>query len=314
MIDRQVLLFYVLSALFLVFEIVLGFLYYKKVYLPIIYIKRSLTNIVDEKNDLEFSFNSKHELYPLANHIAIIKNRMRDLLDREYTAILLKKQAELNALQSQINPHFLYNTLESIRGEAIIKGVDEIARMTKALSNMFRYSISHKENIVTLAQELSNLENYLIIQQYRFSNKFIIQKNFDSTDPEIMECPIPNLTIQPIIENAIYHGLEKKIGAGTIRITVYSTQSRVVISIDDDGIGISETKLREYNRMLNIDHEQIIMAQRWEHESIGLLNVNERIKLTFGADYGLHIFSTLGVGTKIEITLPNRANQKYNRF
>lgn len=304
----QELLFWMLTGIFVTIEIFIMYLFYKKVYQPIIFIKKSINNIVDEDNEIEFNIDSRSELYSVATGINTIKVRIRELLAREYTAKLLKKQAELNALQSQINPHFLYNTLESIRSQALVEGVNEIARMTKALSSMFRYSISQKESIVTFSQELKNTENYLTIQQFRFFNKFIIINNFNENDPSIMDCQIPKLTIQPIVENAIYHGLEKKSGTGTIKISAYATQNRIIINIEDDGLGMSERQVKEHNRIFNISQEQIVTSQRFENDSIGLFNVNERIKLNFGAEYGLHIYSTLEIGTSVEITLPKLPN------
>lgn len=303
-VQSHTVLFWITTSVFIAIEILMMYLFYKKVYKPIIFIKKSINNINNEKSEIDLNLDPKNELYSVANVINTVKGRIRELLDGEYTAKLLKKQAELNALQSQINPHFLYNTLESIRSQALIEGVDGIAKMTKALSSMFRYSISQKDSIVTFAQELKNTENYLTIQQYRFFNKFIIIKELNENDSAVMDCKIPNLTIQPIVENAIFHGLEKKSGTGTIKISAYSTLNRIVINIEDDGLGMQEQKVKEHNRAFNINREQIATSEVTEKDSIGLVNVNERIKLNFGSEYGLHIYSTLELGTNVEITLP----------
>jgi two-component system, sensor histidine kinase YesM len=303
-IHSHMVFFWLSTGVFVIVEIFMMYLFYKKVYKPIVFIKRSINNIANEKSEIDLNLDPRNELYSVASVINTVKGRIRELLDGEYTAKLLKKQAELNALQSQINPHFLYNTLESIRSQAIIEGVDGIAKMTKALSSMFRYSISQKDSIVTFAQELKNTENYLTIQQYRFFNKFIIIKELDENDCSVMDCKIPNLTIQPIVENAIFHGLEKKSGTGTIKISAYPTQNRIVINIEDDGLGMPEHKVKEHNGLFNFDREQIITSEVMEKNNIGLVNVNERIKLNFGSEYGLHIYSTLELGTNVEITLP----------
>ncbi len=303
-VQSHTVLFWITTGVFIAIEILMMYLFYKKVYKPIIFIKQSINNMTNEKSEIDLNLDPKNELYSVANVINTVKGRIRELLDGEYTAKLLKKQAELNALQSQINPHFLYNTLESIRSQALIEGVDGIAKMTKALSSMFRYSISQKDSIVTFAQELKNTENYLTIQQYRFFNKFIIIKQLNENDSSVMDCKIPNLTIQPIVENAIFHGLEKKSGTGTIKISAYSTLNRIVINIEDDGLGMPEQKVKEQNRAFNINREQIATSEVTEKDSIGLVNVNERIKLNFGSEYGLHIYSTLELGTNVEITLP----------
>ena len=130
---------------------------------------------------------------------------------------MLVKQAELNALQNQINPHFLYNTLECIRGKAMVQGAEQIANMTEALSAFFRYSISIQENLVTLEQELQNTKNYFLIQKYRFGNRFHL-RIFLVEESEAGEYLMPKMTLQPIVENAIFHGLEKsEIGRASCR-------------------------------------------------------------------------------------------------
>jgi len=302
--DIQETKFWILTGGFAAIETAVMLFFWSRIYKPIIFLKKSMDSIADESSWRTSNDMFAHGLYSLGASINSIKARMRELLDAEYAAKLLTKQAELSALQSQINPHFLYNTLESIRSQAIFEGVESIAKMTKALSSMFRYSISQKESIVSFAQEMRNTENYLTIQQFRFFSKFSIIKEFDESDPRISECRMPNLTIQPIVENAIYHGLEKKRGTGTVRISAYATQIRIVITIEDDGMGMSEQQVREHNRLFSADFEQIVTSQRLDRQSIGLSNVNERIKLSFGSEYGLHIYSTLKIGTKVEIALP----------
>lgn len=234
----------------------------------------------------------------------------KDTLDKKYSETILKKQAEINYLQSQINPHFLYNTLESIRGQAMVEGVDQIAEMTEALANFFRYSISRKGNMVTMEEEIKIVDNYLIIQQYRFNNKFNVTKILGEAT-EVLEYYLPKLTIQPIVENAIYHGLETKIGKGNITIRVTITGERMIIHIVDDGIGMPQDKLDVLNMSLNSgeDSNERINSKM---TGIALINVNRRIKLNFGEKYGITVFSTLGFGTDVEIVLPLILNI-YNR-
>ena len=138
----------------------------------------------------------------------LVGKKIKDSLDHEYNALICQKQAEINALQSQINPHFLYNVLDSIRGQALSERSVELASMTEALATFFRYSISKKGNMVSLADEMKNVDNYLFIQRFRFGNKIEIIKKIE--DEELMNCLIPKLTLQPIVENAIYHGLEHR--------------------------------------------------------------------------------------------------------
>lgn len=224
--------------------------------------------------------------------------------DKEFLFNNLSKKTEIDALQSQIKPHFLYNTLESIRGQALIEGASGIADMTEALANFFRYSISLKGSIVTLEDELKNIDNYFLIQQYRFNNKFNIVKKFDDCDEGILECSIPKLTLQPIVENAIYHGLEPKIGKGIVVIRIYNTQDRIVIIISDNGIGMEKEKVEILNEKFNNAFKFISENKEHKKSGIALINVDRRIKLLFGEEYGIKIYSALEIGTDVEIVLP----------
>ncbi len=220
-------------------------------------------------------------------------------INKLYSIKLRQKEAELNSLQNQINPHFLYNTLESIRGAALYHGITEIAAMSKALSLLFRYSISDRV-LVTIKEELQHLENYISIQNFRYENKFELQYNIP---PELMNYKVLKLTLQPLIENSIKHGLEMKLGKGTISLDVLVLDSNIKISISDDGLGIPAKKLEELNRSLMNEKYQAGMEGDRSGTGIGVINVNSRIKLYFGEQYGLKFRESL-VGTTVEITLP----------
>lgn len=209
-----------------------------------------------------------------------------------------KKHAEYLALQNQINPHFLYNTLESIRGEAITNKMDNIANMTEALATFFRYNISNVQNLVTLKEELNNVLSYYTIQKYRFGNKLCI--DIDVAEEEIYSLKMPKLILQPIVENAIFHGIERKRDNGLIKISVEVTQNRIIITIKDNGVGISEEDVEKLNKKLLRSNEDFSKSKK----GIALTNVNNRIKLMFGDNYGLYIYSSVNVGTDVKITLP----------
>lgn len=233
------------------------------------------------------------------------KDEKKDL-DRGYAAELLAKQAELEALQSQINPHFLYNTLESIRGRALVEGCEDVAEMAEALAALFRYSISQKGDLVTLEEELHNLGNYFLIQQYRFHNKFEVRYAIE--DPELLSALLPRMSLQPLVENAIYHGLETKIGKGIVMIKVTEYREKIEIAIEDNGSGIDDERLKQLNLWLS----QGLMPKEAEGARIGiaLLNVNKRIALYFGEIYGLRIYSTLGYGTDVRLTIPKNKKER----
>lgn len=238
------------------------------------------------------------------NEVCKIVQQCEKELRFESSVKMLDKQSQINALQSQINPHFLYNTLESIRGQAIIEEADEIAKMVEALSTLFRYSISQKDYLVTLRDEINNIKNYFSIQNYRFNNKFKLNINLDEEDNEVFDYYLPKLTIQPIVENAIYHGLETKAEEGKVIIDIIQTKSRLLITISDDGSGMDADTLETINQKICGEGFAVEEEQSSLRNGIALANVNNRIKIIFGEDYGIKLYSTLDLGTDVEITLP----------
>lgn len=232
------------------------------------------------------------------------------LLDKQNAIRLSTKQAEFLALQNQINPHFLYNTLEAIRGDALCAGMENIADITEALSTFFRYTITETGNLVTLENELDNAESYFKIQQYRFGEKLKIEVNLPKNEFDVLGIQFPKLTLQPLIENAVFHGLEKKAEGGTIKINVETTEDKVLVSIQDNGVGISEEKLGELNYILDHVSVNLISDDKMKLGSIAIYNVCRRIKLLFGEEYGIHIYSMVDVGTDVRIKLPRIQQQR----
>lgn len=226
--------------------------------------------------------------------------------NQELVSEVLKTQAQIATLQSQINPHFLYNTLESIRSKALLHDEDEIATMIETLALLFRYNISRGDEAASIADELQNVKNYIAIQNYRFRNKFLLKLDLEDETEDIFESyMLPPLTLQPIVENAVHHGLEKKIGQGTICIRAFQTQDKLIIQVRDDGAGISAETIDEIREKLRSASGIPKRTQVPKKGSgIALLNVNQRIQLFFGAQYGLDIISAPNVGTQVELTLP----------
>lgn len=232
---------------------------------------------------------------PLSRSLAALADDVR----AQYTEALIGTQAELDTLQSQINPHFLYNTLDSIRGQALFQGVSDIAEMTEALSTFFRYSISNRDSIVSLEQELENVRNYFRIQQFRFNNRFRL--SILPTQRENLEqCRLPKLTLQPIVENAILHGMESMLGAGTITIRVQGTERLVTVTVADDGRGMGAQPLQRLQA--RVRGEAVEGGSR--RGGLALPNIARRIRLLFGDAADLQIMSTPGMGTDVILTLP----------
>ena len=237
--------------------------------------------------------------------------RLDELIDRQNTMQLSTKQAEFLALQNQINPHFLYNTLESIRGDALAAGVSSIADITEALSTFFRYTITETRNLVTIGEELENVNNYFVIQQYRFGDKLTMNVNFRDDRNDILKIQCPKLFLQPIIENAIFHGLERRSDHGLLTIDISKVDQELHIDVSDNGVGIPEDRLKELNRSLaRVSVGAIVEDESGKKGGIALKNVCRRIKLLFGEQYGLHMSSIVGIGTKAEVVLPITYKQK----
>ncbi len=275
-------------------------LFYQNIYRPIVGIERLVMQIDAGHYDYDIvSMNKGKFLQPIFNRLKNIMDNMKKLSQSEYSSKVLIKQAELFALvMSDQSPFSAQYTGNDTRGQAISKGARDIEQMTKALSQLFRYSIINKGSMVNLEEEIQNVENYLTIQHYRFSNKFSF---INKVDKDTLKHRVPKLLIQPLVENAFQHGLETKVGAGEISIHAFRTQNRLIIQIKDDGVGIEKEKLDEINAYIAGMKNNLTQKENY---SIGLINVIERIKLNFGPEYGIKIYSIKGSGTMVEVILP----------
>jgi len=228
--------------------------------------------------------------------------RLSELLEEVYFSKLKEtemhlrqKKTELKMLQAQINPHFLYNALETIRGMALEHDIEEIGSMSAALARLLRYNVKDSGAPITVQQEVEIVEVYLRIQQFRFEDR--LEYDFDVPDWALRQ-PIAKFTLQPIVENSIAHGMERKLGKTKIRITaVPLSEDRFEIWISDNGPGIPEEALQRLRQRLEEDAPL-------EEMHIGMTNVHRRIRHEFGEPYGLKIRSVEGEGTEVGILLP----------
>jgi len=269
---------------------------------PLELLDKVLDRCMEDDIDCEYALKTVSDRIPFIRKIKALVSKCIDQKSRENITKMFDKQAELTALQSQINPHFLCNTLESIRGQALMDDNTEIARMVEALASFFRYSISQKGNLVTLRDELANIKNYMMIQRYRFNNRFSLEIIIDDEDEKAYDYLIPKLILQPVVENAIYHGLEDCMEGGKVIINVTTTENIMIITISDNGKGMDSKTLSELNR--KIHSENWDMGDEGRSNGIALPNINKRIQLLFGKEYGVNIYSTLSQGTDVEITIP----------
>lgn len=209
---------------------------------------------------------------------------------------LLRKKTQMVALQSQINPHFLHNTLETIKWKAIglTKSDNEVSMMITYLSRLMRITIETNDIVTSIEEEIEHARMYLEIQQIRYEDKLEIHWDID---PEIMQYKMVKITLQPLIENAIYHGIKPKEGIGRIDIKAYKDQDGIVFELLDNGIGMNDRLQQRINQYTPID--DVI-----EDTHIGLTNVNRRIKLIFGDEYGITVKSNRNIGTLLLIKIP----------
>ncbi|SFT16511.1 sensor histidine kinase [Paenibacillus sp. BC26] len=229
-----------------------------------------------------------------------LTGQLVDSNDRLLKSEIEKKRAEFDFLKSQVNPHFLYNTLDTIRGLASERGVPEIREMTGALSRIFRYSIKGQDT-VSLSDEIRIAEAYMNIQMIRFSHRFAFKHEI----PESLKGTIvPKMILQPLVENAVFHGLEPRYEQGTLTITAHydlNSGHDLILTVSDDGIGMSEEKLAGLKTRL---HARNRGTDSGKEAGVGLLNVHHRLQFQYDQDYGLDIWSRENQGTVVTIRIP----------
>lgn len=241
--------------------------------------------------------------YEWSKEYEAMMQKMHSLLEQKELVELYHSQAEYLALQNQMNPHFLYNTLEGIRSEALVGGLPNVGEMAEVLAKFFRYTISNVRNMVTVQDEINNVKHYYQIQKFRFGDKIALETIFEDNEEEIRKCYMPKLILQPMVENAIRHGLEPLVGSGKVTIRFQVVSRRLIVVVSDNGVGMKETDLQELNLRLEKIHvdEEDRMDQTG---GIAMSNVNSRIKLLFGEGYGIRFYSKENLGTDVELVLP----------
>lgn len=259
-----------------------------------------LTTVMETAADgdlgVRMQINAIDEIQKLVGSFNKMMTRIQELVEKNRAIEREKNLAEIKALQMQINPHFLYNTLNSIYSLSKQYGVKPVMDMTYSLSGMFRIIFSQTEDTVTIRESVEQLKHYVTIQKIRFEDKLNVI--FD-IEEEIYGCKVPRLLIQPLVENSIVHGIEKKKGKGEVNIIGYRMNEMIKIIVQDDGVGIEEKRLVQIRKMLESDET------KEDKDMIALKNVNRRLKLNYGNEFGLNIFSAEGRGTTVELLLPD---------
>ena len=259
---------------------------------PLKKLEDSLTGIGVDRNP-QIYIGGSQEIQHLGKTIGSMVEQLRKLTDDIVREQEEKRKSELDALQSQINPHFLYNTLDSIMWMIESEQYEDAIAMVHSLGRLLRISLSKGKNIITIGDELQHAKSYLDIQKYRYKNKFT---SYFEVEEGIEKYKTIKLIIQPLIENAIYYGMEYMDGDGEIHIRAYSKEEDLFIEVEDNGLGMPQEQVEH----LLTDHTRI----RSKGSGIGIRNVHQRIQLYFGEKYGLEITSEPDEGTMVRIHLP----------
>lgn len=299
---NQLRLFMMVIITFTIFLIIFGNVIISKIVTdPIKRLEASLKSIEEGALEAEQVYiGGSHEIRHLGRTIKSLVVQMRNIMDERVKEQKEKRKSELNALQAQINPHFLYNTLDSIVWMIETEKYPEAISMITSLASLFRISLSKGNNIITIKDEVTHAKNYLAIQKVRYKNKF--EANID-IDPSIEDCITIKLIIQPLIENAIYHAVGDYDDEGIIDIVGYEKDGDIYIEVRDNGMGIPPETLENLLK----DKSQ----SKGKGSGIGLWNINQRINLYFKEEYGLTITSELDVGTTATIHLPKMTMEEY---
>ncbi|XID90312.1 sensor histidine kinase [Paenibacillaceae bacterium WGS1546] len=250
--------------------------------------------VVGPRSDMlpQYRFKAHDEVSQIGEKFIRMMEENRELNAQVYDAMLKRKEAEIQVLQAQINPHFLYNTLESLNGFAVLRNQPEMSEVIGALGKFFRTTLSRGNDLIPVAEELEHVSSYVKVQQFRFKDKL---DWICEVEDEMAPYWIPKLLLQPLVENAIYHGLKGGTRAGMIMLSGELAGNALKFQISDDGHGISAERMAEIVRALGSGEQG---------EIYGLKNVHDRINLRFGSGYGLELASEPGEYTTVSITIP----------
>jgi two-component system sensor histidine kinase YesM len=295
---RWTIIYMILLPCVIGFSIAAAWIISASIFIPIKKLHDVTTTIT--KNDLQALMSSDNvdEITELGLSFNIMIGRIRELLAAKIKEQEHLKKVELKALQAQINPHFLYNTLDTIIWMAEANKTGEVIEIVRALSSFFRIALSKGQDWITIRQELEHVKSYLTIQKMRYRD--ILDYRVEA-DEDILEGAILKLTLQPLVENALYHGIKNKRHGGTIIVRARRTdQNMVLLEVQDDGVGFTGYKLAQIQKEINSDSDEITIKE----SGFGLENVNKRIKLFYGKEFGLAICSQYLEGTRVTVTIP----------
>ncbi|MFC5465194.1 cache domain-containing sensor histidine kinase [Lederbergia graminis] len=304
--NRFVQLGFIVICASFVIALILIYMFSRLISKRIILISDQINTVAEGNLDAQIKVEGTDEIGKLSKQLNYMVQNLQDLIARLESMhveknILQKRQQEikLKMLASQINPHFLFNALESIRMKAHLRGEKDISSVVKQLGKLMRKSIEVTGELILLKNEIETVELYLKIQQFRYEDRLTYELDIDPLSEGIYIHP---LIIQPLVENAVIHGLEFKEKGGKVTVKTCVTNHQLYVSVMDNGVGISEEKQQAILKTFNdIENSQ--------ENRIGLMNVHQRLKITFGENSGLNLKSELGKGTCISFSIPIRGNE-----
>ena len=298
--NEQTTRIYMISAvLILLVALALAYFLSDEITKPIKSLGNSMREV--EKGNFDhvmLDVRGDNEIDRLRANFNIMTGEIKNLMEQNVEEQRQKRKSELMALQAQINPHFLYNTLDSIIWMAEWGKNKEVVLMTSSLAKLLRQSISNQNEMVCVEDEVEYTRSYLTIQKMRYKDKLEYEIQ---VDPEILKCRVAKLILQPLVENAIYHGIKYKEGKGKVLVEGFRREQEMILRITDDGIGMTEEQMSKLFQKRETDMRR---------NSVGVLNVHERIRLYYGKNYGLSFESRTGVGTKVEIHIPYERGER----
>lgn len=280
----------IVVTLCILFGILFSLIQHRYMLKPLQQLRKEMAKLKNGNFNITLSVESKDEIGEISKGFVRMAHQLNETINTVYLTKIKQREAELAALESQINPHFLYNTLDSIHWLALKHKNYDVSEQIEALAEIFKHVLNKGEPFVTIRQEVDFLENYMFIQQRKYGKR--IKLHIDA-DPDLMNHKTPKLVLQPLVENAILHGLDHVVEDGRIEVKISEMNQGICLIVVDNGIGTDETRI---HRMMNSAEEA--------KNVFALKNIDDRIKISYGQKYGLFFSSKQGVGTRVEVRIP----------
>lgn len=282
-----------IAAVMLVITLAATYYYSKSLTHPLEELTIMAKRIKKGETNLRVEVKHQDEIGEMGRSFNEMLDQIQGLISREYENKLLLNRAEYNALQAQINPHFLYNTLDTMSSVAQIQHCDEVSQLSQSLSNIFRYSLDMKNPFSTVAKEIVHLKNYIYVMNVRMQDN--VRYEFDICD-EVLKDTVPRICVQPLVENALKHGLRNKRGDKRVIIRAKAEEEKLIICVEDNGTGLDNEL--EINQMMKENNLELVA----QGNSIGLGNINARLKMLYGDSYGIRVESQPERGTRVYLS------------